>query len=102
MIQGTTPIIRLSFPFDARLLDTVEVSFIDGSASPDAEIILSKTIGSDAIVSESIEIPLTQKETRLMEGLTTIEVRAKTKTGGVIGFRHAPKWVRRTISQVGL
>lgn len=102
MIQGTTPIIRLSFPFDARLLDEVEVNFIRGSASPGADIALSRTICSDAITSDVIEIPLTQDETRLMEGLTTIEVRARTKTGGVIGFRHTPKWMRRTISQEDL
>lgn len=37
-----------------------------------------------------------------MDGLTTIEVRAKTKTGGVVGFRHVPKWTRKTVSQVNL
>ena len=100
MIQGTTPTIRLKFPFDARLLETVEVNFIDGTASSD--IVLSKTIEAAAITKEVIEIPLTQEETRLMEGLTTIEVRAKTKTGGVVGFRHVPKWTRKTVSQVDL
>lgn len=98
MIQGTTPTIRLRFPFDARLLDTVEVNFIDGTASD--QIVLTKTI--DTVVSEVIEIPLTQEETRLMEGLTTVEVRARTKTGGVIGFRHVPKWTRKTVSKVDL
>ena len=98
MIQGTTPTIRLKFPFDARLLETVEVNFIDGGASSD--IVLSKTIGAASITKEVIEIPLTQEETRLMEGLTTIEVRAKTKTGGVVGFCHVPKYTRKTVSQV--
>lgn len=101
MIQGTTPTIRLKFPFDARLLETVEVNFIDGGGAS-SDIVLSKTIGAASITKEVIEIPLTQEETRLMEGLTTIEVRAKTKTGGVVGFRHVPKYTRKTVSQVVL
>ena len=101
MIQGTTPRLRLKFPFDARLLDTIDVTFIDGSVG-NPEIVLTKTLTSDMIDSETVDIDLTQEESRLMEGLTTVEVRAKTKTGGVIGFRHVPKWVRKTVSQVDL
>lgn len=100
MIQGTTPIIRLTFPFDARLLEKVEVSFLKGRPYGDPEIALSKTITE--IDDERIEIPLTQEETRLMDGLTIIEVRAKTLTGGVIGFSHVPKVMRRTASEVDL
>lgn len=98
MIQGTTPTLRLKFPFDARLLDTVEVNFIEGTSLAQ-EVVLTKTITSDMIVEDTISITLTQDETRLMEGLATVEVRAKTKTGGVIGFKHVPKWMRKTIGQ---
>lgn len=96
MIQGTTPTLRLKFPFDARLLDTVEVNFIESTAFSQ-EVVLSKTI--DMITEDTISITLTQDETRLMEGLATVEVRAKTKTGGVIGFRHVPKWMHKTVGQ---
>ena len=37
-----------------------------------------------------------------MDGLTIIEVRAKTLTGGVIGFSHVAKVMRRTASEVDL
>lgn len=100
MIQGTTPTIRLTFPFDARLLEKVEVSFLKGRSYGDPEIALSKTVTE--ITDERIEIPLTQEETRLMDGLTIIEVRAKTLTGGVIGFSHVAKVMRRTASEVDL
>lgn len=100
MIQGTTPTIRLTFPFDARLLEKVEVSFLIRRAYGDPEIILSKTITD--IEDEKIYIPLTQEETRLMVGLVIIEVRARTLTGDVIGFAHVSKMMRRTASEVDL
>ncbi|MGN0138268.1 MAG: hypothetical protein ACI381_06665 [Candidatus Methanomethylophilaceae archaeon] len=100
MIQGTTPIIRLKFPFSPRLLAEIEVSFIAGT-SRDAHVVLSKVF-DPGNAEESVDIPLTQEETRLMEGLTVIEVRAKTLTGGVIGFKHVPKYMRKTVSEVVL
>ena len=97
MIQGTTPTLRLKFPFNVRVLTEVQVDLIQGSGR-DAHVVLTKTV-SGAINSEFIDIPITQEETRLMEGLTLIEVRAKTLTGGVIGFKHVPKFMRKTVNE---
>ena len=97
MIQGTTPVLRLKFPFNARLLAEIEVSFITGT-SCDAHVILVKTVDSPTEV-DHVDIPLTQEETRMMEGLIQIEVRARTLTGGVIGFKHVPKFMRKTVNE---
>ena len=97
MIQGTTPVLRLKFPFNARLLAEVEVSFITGT-SRDAHVILVKTVDNPT-EEDHVDISLTQEETRMMEGLTLIEVRARTLTGGVIGFKHVPKFMRKTINE---
>ena len=97
MIQGTTPVLRLKFPFNARLLAEIEVSFITGT-SRDAHVILVKTVDNPT-EEDHVDISLTQEETRMMEGLTLIEVRARTLTGGVIGFKHVPKFMRKTINE---
>ena len=96
MIQGTTPVLRLKFPFNARLLAEIEVSFITGT-SRDAHVILVKTVDNPT-EEDHVDISLTQEETRMMEGLTLIEVRARTLTGGVIGFKHVPKFMRKTVN----
>ena len=97
MIQGTTPVLRLKFPFNARLLAEIEVSFITGT-SRDAHVILVKTVDNPT-GEDHVDISLTQEETRMMEGLTLIEVRARTLTGGVIGFKHVPKFMRKTVNE---
>ena len=97
MIQGTTPVLRLKFPFNARLLAEIEVSFITGT-SRDAHVILVKTVDNPT-EEDHVYISLTQEETRMMEGLTLIEVRARTLTGGVIGFKHVPKFMRKTVNE---
>ena len=97
MIQGTTPVLRLKFPFNARLLAEIEVSFITGTSS-DAHVILVKTVDNPT-EEDHVDISLTQEETRMMEGLTLIEVRARTLTGGVIGFKHVPKFMRKTVNE---
>ena len=97
MIQGTTPVLRLKFPFNARLLAEIEVSFITGT-SRDAHVILVKTVDNPTEEGH-VDISLTQEETRMMEGLTLIEVRARTLTGGVIGFKHVPKFMRKTVNE---
>ena len=97
MIQGTTPVLRLKFPFNARLLAEIEVSFITGT-SRDAPVILVKTVDNPT-EEDHVDISLTQEETRMMEGLTLIEVRARTLTGGVIGFKHVPKFMRKTVNE---
>ena len=97
MIQGTTPVLRLKFPFNARLLAEIEVSFITGT-SRDAHVILVKTVDNPT-EENHVDISLTQEETRMMEGLTLIEVRARTLTGGVIGFKHVPKFMRKTVNE---
>ena len=97
MIQGTTPVLRLKFPFNARLLAEIEVSFITGT-SRDARVILVKTV-ENPTEEDFVDIPITQEETRMMEGLTLIEVRARTLTGGVIGFKHVPKFMRKTVNE---
>ena len=97
MIQGTTPVLRLKFPFNARLLAEIEVSFITGT-SRDAHVILVKTV-ENPTEEDHVDIPITQEETRMMEGLTLIEVRARTLTGGVIGFKHVPKFMRKTVNE---
>ena len=97
MIQGTTPVLRLKFPFNARLLAEIEVSFITGT-SRDAHVILVKTVDNPT-EEDHVDISLTQEETRMMEGLTLIEVRARTLTGGVIGFKHVPKYMRKTVNE---
>lgn len=97
MIQGTTPVLRLKFPFNARLLAEIEVSFITGT-SRDAHVILVKTVDNPT-EEDHVDISLTQEETRMMEGLTLIEVRARTLTGGVIGFKHVPKFMRKTVNE---
>ena len=97
MIQGTTPVLRLKFPFNARLLAEIEVSFITGT-SRDAHVILVKTVDNPT-EEDHVDISLTQEETRMREGLTLIEVRARTLTGGVIGFKHVPKYMRKTVNE---
>ena len=97
MIQGTTPVLRLKFPFNARVLAEIEVSFITGT-SRDAHVILVKTVDNPT-EEDHVDISLTQEETRMMEGLTLIEVRARTLTGGVIGFKHVPKFMRKTVNE---
>ena len=97
MIQGTTPVLRLKFPFNARLLAEIELSFITGT-SRDAHVILVKTVDNPT-EEDHVDISLTQEETRMMEGLTLIEVRARTLTGGVIGFKHGPKFMRKTVNE---
>ena len=97
MIQGTTPVLRLKFPFNARLLSKIEVSFIAGTPC-DAHVILVKTVDNPT-EEDHVDISLTQEETRMMEGLTLIEVRARTLTGGVIGFKHVPKFMRKTVNE---
>ena len=97
MIQGTTPVLRLKFPFNARLLAEIEVSFITGT-SRDVHVILVKTVDNPT-EEDHVDISLTQEETRMMEGLTLIEVRARTLTGGVIGFKHVPKFMRKTVNE---
>ena len=99
MIQGTTPTIRLTLPFDARWLKKMEVAFVSGSPYKQ-RVVLTKTITD--FPSEKVLIPLTQTETRLMEGLVTIEVRAKTPEGDVIGSRHIPKIMQTIASGVDL
>lgn len=101
MIQGTTPTIRLRFPFDARMLYSIDVSFLSGHPD-EAKVILTKTIGYGDITGTDAVLELTQEETRLMDGLTVAEVRARTKTGKVLGFRHAPLWMRRTVGEAVL
>ena len=73
------------------------MSFITGT-SCDAHVILVKTVDSPTEV-DHVDIPLTQEETRMMEGLIQIEVRARTLTGGVIGFKHVPKYMRKTVNE---
>ncbi len=57
MIQGTTPKLRLRFPFDARLLDTINVTFVDGSVGT-PEIVLTKALTFDIIDSETVDIDI--------------------------------------------
>ena len=61
-------------------------------------MILVKTVDSPTEV-DHVDIPLTQEETRMMEGLILIEARARTLTGGVIGFKHVPKFMRKTVNE---
>ena len=97
MIQGTTPVLRLKFPFNARLLAEIEVSFITGT-SRDAHVILVKKV-ENPTEEDFVDIPITQEETGRMEGLTPIEVRARTLTGGVVGVKHVPKFMRKTVNE---
>lgn len=101
MIQGTTPLIKLRFPFDARMLHSVDVSFLSGTPD-DAKVLLSKRVMSDEITESDVTLELTQEETRLMDGLTVVEVRTLTKTGKVLGFKHVPMWMRRTVGEAVL
>lgn len=99
MIQGTTPAIRLTLPFDARMCSHIRVAFISG---PDRKEVLSKDIEDSDITESTVLVPLTQEETRLMEGLVVLEVRAKTRTGQIIGFDPEPLIMADLVDEVEL
>lgn len=97
MIQGSTPSIRLTLPFDARLCSLIRVAFISG---PERQVVLEKQIPRSELTAETVIIRLTQEETRLMEGLVVLEVRAKPLNGGVVAFEPAPLIMADLVDEV--
>lgn len=87
MFQGSTPKIRLTPPFDARLCSLIRVAFVTGR---EREVVLTKEVRQSEIMHEYVTIPITQEETRLMEGLVVLEVRARMMNGEVVTFVPEP------------
>jgi hypothetical protein len=78
LIRGTTPIFELPLDFDPTLIEVLFITFVQNG-----KIVFEKSLAECEVMSESIEVKLSQEDTlRFKAGsILTVQARAKLKDG---------------------
>ena len=80
MIRGTTPTIKLKFPFEVASITQIRVYFMQGS-----QTVLVKDEESCVFEDDTVSIPLSEEETFEFSAKKRCEIKCRFATGGVVG-----------------
>lgn len=80
MVRGTTPTIKLKFPFETSAITQIRVYFMQGS-----ETVLVKEETDCVFEDNYVSITLTEEETFMFSPKKRCEVKCRFATQGVVG-----------------
>lgn len=80
MTRGTTPTIKIKFPFAVASITQIRVYFMQGS-----ETVLVKEETDCSFEDDTVSVPLTEEETFMFSPKKRCEIRCRFATGGVVG-----------------